>query len=285
MNKFHGSVAVITGAGSGIGRALSYQLAGAGARLAISDINPDNLEQTRAHIAETGVEVVATPLDVANQTAVFNYAEVCRQQFGTVNLVINNAGVALSSGPVWSNSMDDFKWLMDINFYGVLSGTKAFLPILREADWGHIVNISSVFGLIGVPNQAAYNSSKFAVRGLTEAMRQELKIDGSKVSCTSVHPGGIKTNIARSARFVEESSGLSGQQREKVLADFDRLAMTTPEKAADKILKGVLKDKPRVLIGSDAWVIDRIQRWFPTLYPKFFSGFFQKTLTADADKA
>ena len=269
MNRFENSVAVVTGAGSGIGRQLAYQLAQAGASLAIVDINSDELEQTRTMIEQNyRVKVMAETLDVADQAAVFSYAGRVEQEFGSVNLVFNNAGVSLDSGPLWTTSMEDFKWLMDINFYGVLSGTKAFLPILQQANWGHIVNVSSIFGIISVPSQTAYNASKFAVRGMTDALRHELEIAGSSVSCTTVHPGGIKTNIANYGRFVNDGSTESIAKRDANLANFDKLARTTAESAAQQILKAVTKNKRRLLIGTDAKFMDILQRLFPTHYAK-----------------
>lgn len=271
MNKFQSSVAIITGAGSGIGRQLAYQLADAGADLAISDINQENLEQTRLEAAKRGVKVVATCLDIADEEAVFDFALSVEREFSRVNLVINNAGVALASGPLWTTPLEDFKWLMNINFYGVLYGTKAFLPILEKADWGHIVNISSLFGLVSVPNQTAYNASKFAVRGLTEALRQELVDANSSVSCTCVHPGGIKTNIARGARVSENGVGDQRESHAQSANDFDKLARTSAEQAAAQILKAVISNKRRLLIGADAKFIDKIQRLFPTGYGHFLN--------------
>lgn len=267
MNKFNSCVAVITGAGSGIGRQLSNQLAQAGARLALSDINQENLTETVKQAESQGAQVFSEILDVADQEAFFNHADNVMQRYGEVHLVINNAGVGLAGGPLWQTPLEDFKWLMGINFYGVLYGTKAFLPHLRAAHWGHIVNISSLFGLVAVPEQTAYNASKFAVRGMTEALRQELELDGSSVSCTSVHPGGIKTNIAAGARVSDGNKLESESEREQAVAHFDKLARTSAETAAEQILDAVIKNKKRLLIGGDAKILDKIQRLFPTWYP------------------
>lgn len=268
MKKFNNCVAVITGAGSGIGRALSVQLAAQGARLAISDIDAASLQETAALFTPSAAEPHLQQLDVADAQAFLNYADEVVAHFGTVNLVINNAGVALSGGNLWQTPLADFRWLMEINFYGVLYGTKAFLPLLRSADWGHIVNISSLFGLISVPQQSAYNASKFAVRGMTDALRQELELDGSKVSCTSVHPGGIKTNIARYARVSADNELQDPQLREAAISNFDKLARTSAEQAAQQILNAVAKNKRRVVIGSDAKLLDKLQRLLPTGYQR-----------------
>jgi len=277
MNKLDQCVAVITGAGSGIGRALSIELAKRGAQLAISDINQANLDETKETILtlKPNTKVVTTVLDVADEDAFFEYASACQKEFGGVNLIINNAGVALSSGSLWETPLDDFKWLMNINFYGVLYGTKSFLPMLQQAEWGHIVNISSLFGLIGIPEQSAYNASKFAVRGMTEALRHELKSSNSKVSCTSVHPGGIMTNIARAAKIVERDGIDSKALREQTTEQFEKLAKTTPEQAAQQIINAVLKDKARLLIGSDAKIGDAIQRLLPSRYYNLIARFFK----------
>jgi len=268
MKKFKNSVAVITGAGSGIGRQLCLQLASAGAHLAMVDINSDNLDDTEKLVrsVNTEIEVKKTVIDVSDKQAVFSLAEESLAHFSKVNLVINNAGVAMSSGSLWETSIEDFEWLMGINFNGVLYGTKAFLPILEKSQWGHIVNISSLFGLIGVPEQAHYNSSKFAVRGLTESLRQELELAESNISCTSVHPGGIKTSIAKNAKISKKLD----QQNKLIRDNFEDFAMTTAESAAKQILMGVIKNKRRVLIGKDAKLLDWVQRHFPNHYQRVY---------------
>ena len=272
MKSFEGRVAAITGAGSGIGRALAKDLAGRGAHLALSDIDTVGLAETVAQCEGHGVKVTSQRLDVADRAAVFAWADQVVGEHGKVNLIFNNAGVALAA-PIESMSVDDFEWLMNINFWGVVSGTQAFLPHLKAAGEGHIVNLSSVFGLFSVPTQSAYNAAKFAVRGFTDALRMELEIDGCGVSATTIHPGGIKTNIARNAR-MDESVATAAGGADKAHRDFDKLARTTPEKAALQILAAVENDKRRALIGPDAKVFDLMSR-LP-------AGFYQRGLIRGA---
>ncbi|GGF95419.1 putative short chain dehydrogenase/reductase [Rhodococcoides trifolii] len=260
MKSFDGKVAVITGAGSGIGAALALELSRRGARLAISDVDFAAVSGTAAACEALGATVVPSALDVSDRAAVYAHADEVRAHFGTVNLVINNAGVALG-GDVLDMSWDDFEWLMNIDFWGVAHGTKAFLPALVESGDGHLVNISSVFGLVGVPGQSAYNSAKFAVRGFTEALRQEMRIAGHPVGVTCVHPGGIKTNIVKYARGMDDMG--DPEKRSKA---FQRFALTKPARAANVILAGVEKDKPRVLIGPDARGFDVVPRVFGPRY-------------------
>jgi NAD(P)-dependent dehydrogenase (short-subunit alcohol dehydrogenase family) len=267
MKSFRDRVAVITGAGSGIGRALAFELGAAGCKLALSDINEASVKQVAKELKDAGRDVIVDRLDVADRDAVYAYADKVAKKFGTVNIVINNAGVALGS-TVEEMSYEDFEWLMGINFWGVVYGTKAFLPYLKKADEGHIVNVSSVFGLIGVPSQSAYNAAKFAVRGFTESLRQELELEGGSVSCTSVHPGGIKTNIARNARITADTSRITGLDPESSKKQFEKLFRTTPEQAAATIISGIRGNKRRVLIGPDAVAIDTMQRLLPTSYQK-----------------
>lgn len=263
MEHLHSRVAAITGAGSGIGRALAEELARRGAHLALSDIDEVGLAETVSRCEGQVVKVTSQRVDVADREAVYAWADQVVADHGVVNLIFNNAGVAVAAS-VEGVSYADFEWLMNINFWGVVHGTKAFLPHLKAADEGHIVNMSSVFGLISVPSQAVYNASKFAVRGFTDALRIELEAQRSTVSCTTVHPGGIKTNIARNARF--DPSALPG--RVNPAEDFDKIALTTPEKAARQILTAVERNRRRVLVGPDAKAIDLLSRLPAGLYQR-----------------
>jgi butyryl-CoA dehydrogenase len=272
MKRFEGRVAAITGAGSGIGRALAKELARRSAHLALADIDDVGLAETVAQCEGTGVKVTSHHVDVVDRDAVHAWADRVVDDHGKVNLIFNNAGVALVA-TVDGMSYEDFEWLMNINFWGVVNGTKAFLPHLKAAGEGHIVNLSSVFGLISVPSQAAYNAAKFAVRGFTDTLRIELDIARCGVSCTTVHPGGIKTNIVRNARFDDSALDFTDGP-ERTRKEFDRLALTTPDKAARQILAAVEKNRRRALIGPDATAIDLISR-LP-------AGLYQGVVTAGA---
>jgi NAD(P)-dependent dehydrogenase (short-subunit alcohol dehydrogenase family) len=251
-------VAAVTGAASGIGRALAQDLAQRGAHLALADIDEVGLAETVALCEGLGVKVSSQRLDVADREAVYAWADQVVADHGKVNLIFNNAGVALGA-TIEAMTYEDFEWLMQINFWGVVYGTKAFLPHLKASGEGHIINLSSVFGLISVPSQSAYNAAKFAVRGFTDTLRMELEIEKAPVSCTTVHPGGIKTNIARNARMDPATVELAGGA-EEAAKQFDRVAMTSPKKAARQILAAVEGDKRRALIGPDAKVIDLMSR-------------------------
>lgn len=264
MERFQDSVVAITGAASGIGRALAVEVAARGADVAISDIDEEGLAEAADQARRKGAEVLTTTVDVADREAVHQWADEVVEHFGRVNVIVNNAGVSVTAA-IDELSYEDFEWLMDINFWGVVYGTKAFLPYLRAADKGHIVNISSVFGIIGHPSQAAYNAAKFAVRGFTESVRAELELEESSVSATSVHPGGVKTNIVRASRV--EGTGVLDRTAEELIEEFDtELARLTPEEAACQILDAVQKNKRRVLVGRDAQLIDLIQRCVPSSY-------------------
>ena len=270
MKSFRNKVAAITGAGSGIGRSLALQLARDGAALALSDVNAEGLAATVALCREEGVTVTEAIVDVAQRQQVYDWAAATVAAHGKVNLVFNNAGVALGA-PISSMAEDDLKWIMDINFWGVVYGTQAFLPHLKASGEGHVINISSVFGIAAIPSQSAYNASKFAVRGFTEALRQELEIEGAPVSATTVHPGGIKTNIARSARFSAQMKDFLGVDEAAGKSSFERLFITTADKAAAVILSGVKANRRRVLIGPDARAIDFMVRLMPERYQQVVS--------------
>ncbi len=271
MKSFKDKVAVVTGAGSGIGQALAIELARAGAQLAISDINERNVADTAAQCSALGATVRHYVLDVGRREAVYGHAAAVMADFGRVNLVINNAGVAVNA-TVRELSDEDFEWLMNINFWGVVHGTRAFLPHLTASGEGHLVNISSIFGMIGVPKQSAYNAAKFAVRGFTESLRQEMAIEGNTVGVSCVHPGGVKTNIAKMAR-----KGASDAGRD-LGAIFEKLARTTPQKAAQIILSGVLRNEARIFIGADAKAMDWMQRILGSGYQKIIGPGFQRSV-------
>lgn len=272
MKSFQDKVAAITGAASGIGRALAIELARRGCNLALSDVNTQGLAETVQLAHDAGrVTITSQKLDVSNREAVQVWADKVVADHGAVNLIFNNAGVAHGS-TIEAAAYEDFEWIMGINFWGVVHGTKAFLPHLRASGDGHVVNISSVFGIIGVPTQGTYNATKFAVRGFTEALRQELDLQGGTVSATSVHPGGIKTNIANAARFDKSTESITGQDQEASKRNFEKLFRTTPEQAARTILRGVEKNARRVLIGADAHAIDALQRMLPSGYQRILTG-------------
>lgn len=257
------SIAVITGAGSGIGRALALRFASEKiAGIAISDRDAAGLAETRRLLRETGIRCITDEFDVSDLGAVEAFAEKVLSKFGTATHLVNNAGVGLV-GRTEEVSYDDMRWMIDINFWGTVYGTKTFLPIFREQGHGHIVNISSVFGLMAPPGQSTYCASKFAVRGFTESLRHEMAGTDIYVSC--VHPGGVRTNIVKSAR-----KGENAPQEDKDIAPviFDQVCRTSPEDAAEVIMRGIKKKNPRILIGSDAAQMSAILRLFPKRYYK-----------------
>jgi short-subunit dehydrogenase len=262
MGFLGGGVAVVTGAGSGIGRALAQQLAAAGSAVALADIDEKGLEETEFSLLKFEATVSSHVVDVADETRVKAFAEEVHAQHGRVTLLINNAGVALH-GTFEEISLDDLRWLMAINFWGTVYGVSYFLPMLKREPRAHIVNLSSVFGIVAPVGQSAYAASKFAVRGFTEALRHELQGTGVNVSC--VHPGGIQTAIARRARIGARTPAASGEES---VSFFEKVAKTSPETAAARILQGVERREPRILIGMDARQIDLVQRLFPATYWK-----------------
>ncbi|PTU32431.1 SDR family NAD(P)-dependent oxidoreductase [Stenotrophobium rhamnosiphilum] len=265
MKSFNNKVAAITGAGSGIGRALALELAAQNCALSLSDVNETGLAETAKLLADSGVKVTTSKVDVSKLEQVQAWAKKTVKDHGKVNLIFNNAGVAVA-GTVEGLSYEEYEWITNINFWGVVYGTKEFLPHLKASGEGHVINVSSVFGLFAQPSQSAYNATKFAVRGFTESLRQELDMTGTNVSATCVHPGGIKTNIARSARTNDSLREITGVDPSKATADFEKMFTTTAKKAAEVILAGVKRDARRVLIGNDARAFDVMQRLLPTAY-------------------
>ena len=266
MKTFKDKVAAITGAASGMGRTLAVELASRGCHLAISDVNEAELLKTAELASKHGVRVTTTKLDVANRDAVYAWADDVVRQHGKVNLIFNNAGVALTA-PLEHVKITDFEWLMGINFWGVVYGTQAFLPHLKASGDGHIINTSSLFGLMSVPTQGSYNSSKFAVRGYTEALRMELEMEGACVSATCVHPGGIATNIAMAGKVDPVMEKLTGTSVEAQKRRANKLiSTTTPHSAALQILTAVEKNARRVLVGPDAKLLDKLVRLLGASY-------------------
>lgn len=261
MKTLNDKVVVLTGAASGIGRALAVDLAGRGAILALSDVDEVGLAQTVELAKAAGArQIKSDRLDVADREAFSEYADQILAYFGRVNVVINNAGVALN-GRINDLAWDDIDWIMGIDWWGVVHGTKFFLPAIIASGDGHVVNISSLFGLVSMPDQAFYNAAKYAVRGFTEALREEMLIDGHKVGVTAVHPGGIKTAVARNARMSAKDN------KEQVAKFFDeKLARMEPEKAAEIIVKAILKNQARVLVGLDAHLIHNFGKFTGSRY-------------------
>jgi NADP-dependent 3-hydroxy acid dehydrogenase YdfG len=254
MKSLVGKVVVITGAGSGMGREMTLLAARSGARLAISDWNPDSLNETVILAKDAGAtEIRSDVVDVSDRAAVYAWADAVAEQFGTVNVVVNNAGVTMT-GDFVDMTEEEFDWIVGINFDGVITGTRAFLPHLIASGDGHLINISSLFGLISMPGQTAYNATKYAVRGFTEALREEMLIAKHPVTVTCVHPGGIKTGIAKNGRKTQHTDS------DALDAIFDKIATMSPQKAASIILKGGLKGQARVLVGLDAHALHQFAK-------------------------
>jgi NAD(P)-dependent dehydrogenase (short-subunit alcohol dehydrogenase family) len=272
MKSFADKVVVITGAGSGIGRALALDLAARGAVLALCDIvEPGLAETARLARAAGAPDVHAEQLDVSDRAAVGRYADSVVGRFGRVNVVVNNAGVALD-GALLDVGYDDMDWIMGVNFWGVVHGTKSFLPHLIASGDGHLVNVSSLFGLLSVPNQSLYNASKFAVRGFSEAVRQEMLLAGHPVGVSVVHPGGVKTGIARSGR---SATTRSAAEIEAANTHFEeKLARTSAARAAEIILRGVSRNKARILVGADAHVLHTVAKLAGSRYQDLFARYF-----------
>ncbi|AJR18521.1 SDR family NAD(P)-dependent oxidoreductase [Pimelobacter simplex] len=274
MKDFQDKVAAVTGAGSGIGRALALQLAAEGARVAISDWDAAGLAETAALLDARGTTAHCTVLDVRDRAAVHAWADAVAAHFGTVNLVVNNAGITIF-GTVEESPYEDIEKVVDVDFWGVVHGTKAFLPHLVASGDGHVVNVSSIFGLFGVPTQSSYNAAKFAVRGFTEALRQEMLLAGHPVGVTCVHPGGIRTNI------VNNATASNAADTSSIARTFnEKLTRTSPEDAARTILRGVRRRRPKVLIGADAVAVDLVVRVLGAAYQRPFAAVSRRLTTS-----
>lgn len=275
-STYAGKVAAITGAASGMGRSLAVMLAQRGCEVAVSDVDERGLAETVAQASAAGVKVTSRRLDVSSGDDVRAWAAEVVRDHGRVNLVFNNAGISYGA-TVADADEADFRRVIDVDFWGVVNGTRAFLPHLEASGDGHVVNVSSVFGIIAFPGQAAYNAAKFAVRGFTESLRIELELLGSTVSATCVHPGGVKTNIARSSRLHPSIVKL-GIRMEDATQEFEKMFKLTADEAAEIILRGVARNARRVLVGSDARGLDLLQRWLPGSYHGLIVRFARRRL-------
>ncbi len=279
--SFDGRTAVITGAASGMGRALALDLAARGCRLALSDQDAEGVEKVAALAQERGaLEVLTTTLDVRDQDAVRAHAAQVAGDLGDVHLMVNNAGVALFANAL-EQSREDAQWIMDVDFWGVVNGTEAFLPLLIAAGTpdrpGRLVNVSSLFGLIAMPTQSAYNAAKFAVRGYTEALAMELDLQGVAATASCVHPGGVRTGIARAARYAP------GSDVERLTRFFDdKLATMAPERAAQIILRGAERGDRRIIVGADALGIHLAQQLLGAGYQRLIGGVARRVLASQA---
>jgi short-subunit dehydrogenase len=279
MTAIRGAAAVVTGAAGGIGRALALELAARGCDLALADRDEAGLQTVAVEIAKAATtksqqrKVTVHRVDVGEPEAIADFAQAATAAHPGLNIVVNNAGVALL-GQFTEIDQAQFDWLMNINFWGVVHSTRAFLPHLSRQSAAHIVNLSSIFGIVAPPGQTAYAAAKFAVRGFSESLRHELQMAGSPIKLSVVHPGGVATNIARNSRT---GTGVADNaQRAEAIERFDKVAKTTPQAAALRIIEGIENNKPRILIGTDARMIDILQRLRPGTYWKVLARRIEK---------
>jgi short-subunit dehydrogenase len=279
MTAIRGAAAAVTGAASGIGRALALELASRGCDLALADRDEAGLQVLAAEIAKAHPrKVTVHGVDVSQPDQIAAFARNAIAAHPGLNILVNNAGVALM-GTFGEVEQAQMEWLMNINFWGVVHGTRAFLPHLSRQPEAHIVNLSSIFGIIGPPGQTAYAAAKFAVRGFSESLRHELATAGSPVRLSVVHPGGVATNIARNSRT---GTGMTDNaRRAQSIERFEAVAKTTPAAAALRIIAGIEKNQPRILIGNDARIIDLFQRLRPGTYWKVLVRLFARAAKAE----
>lgn len=280
MKNLTEKIVVITGAASGIGKALAYNFAKNGAHLALNDFDESGLKEVVNDLKkQTSSKIIAEVFDVSKLSEFENFAQKVEKEYGRVDIVINNAGVALGRITVEEVAYEDMRWIMDINFWGMVYGTKLFLPLLKKQNEAALVNISSIFGIAGIGTQGTYCASKFAIRGLTESLRMEAIQDFPHVTIHTVHPGGIKTNIAKNSRWAGDE--VSAEEVDKITKRFEKMFITTPETAAATIVNGIRKKKSKILIGNDARRMNWIVRLFPTRYSKIFLKQLQKENLTD----
>ncbi|MGJ4903140.1 SDR family NAD(P)-dependent oxidoreductase [Bradyrhizobium sp. HKCCYLS2058] len=279
MTIIRGAAAAVTGAASGIGHALAQELAARGCDLALADRDEAGLASLAAELTASGRKVTTHRLDVSDVVAVTQFAEDATRAHPGLNIVVNNAGVALF-GSFAEIDQAEMDWLFNINFWGVVHGTRAFLPHLSRRREAHVVNLSSIFGIIAPPGQSAYAAAKFAVRGFSESLRHELTAAGSPVRLSVVHPGGIATAIARNARAGHGMT--DNARRVQAIERFERLARTSPRDAALRIIQGIERNEPRILIGSDARFMDLLQRFMPGTYWRVMAKRLEKAAAKQA---
>ena len=280
MSSVRGKVAVVTGAGSGIGRELALELARRGARLALSDVSEDGLAVTADQVEALGAEVHTARVDVSDRAAVEAYAGEAAAFFGVVHQVYNNAGIAGAGSSVLETDWAVYERVLSINLFGVIHGTKAFLPHLIASGDGHVVNVSSLNGFMGQPSLSAYCASKFGVRGFTESLRGEMVLEGLPVQVTVVHPGGVRTNIATAALSEARAMGVevTPEQEARSRLYNEKLLKLPADRAARIVVDGVEAGRPRVLVGNDAKAVDRLVRLVPARYPGLVAAVTRRAL-------
>lgn len=268
MKNLQDRVAVVTGAASGIGRATALALAAEGCALALADVNMAGLEETAEQVRTLGRKVSVHQVDVSNKERMRSFADEVHAEHGAVHILVNNAGVTVTA-PFEEHSLDDWEWIVGINFWGVVYGCKFFLPYLKQVDEAHIVNLSSMFGLIGVPTQTSYCATKFAVRGLSEALWVELK--DFNIGVTSVHPGGVRTNIAKSARVAG-----GDDLKTRAIDVIDRFSVS-PKRCARLIVDAIKKNKMRQLVTRETHLVDVAKRFSHVLPQRLLLAGYRRT--------